>query len=358
MKQRGELIVLVIAICFATVLYVYHLNSLVYQMSIRILRLERLALKKLVNPNLNYYQEMESPAPKPSLRILDPEKNRDLDKARKNVYGGKQDMAHLGGFLAGGDNHTISENLWNFILGPLAVKSVVDIGCGIGASTSYFRSYGAKVLCVEGSHDAVSHSQLPYELIVEHDFQRGPWWPKDTYDVAYSTEFLEHVGRHYMKNYLPIMKKSALIFLTTSSWGGWHHVEVHPVWWWVARFEAEGLVYSDILTKKAALQAKNGNVAMREILGEDGRFYSQILMHRLMVFINPAVAQLQQHKHLFGGNGCFSKRGIFDNRDGGERCKGPDQLPPEYNSLLDCSRRKGKTHKDWDHVPWDCVPSV
>ena len=67
----------------------------------------------------------------------------------------------------------ISENLWNFMLGPLAIKSVVDVGCGRGHSTNYFLKKGAKVLCVEGSHDAVTQSLLPPNLIVEHDFSRG-----------------------------------------------------------------------------------------------------------------------------------------------------------------------------------------
>ena len=48
---------------------------------------------------------------------------------------------------------------------------------------------------MEGSHDGVMKSLLPPELIVEHDFSRGPWWPEETYDAAWSVEFLEHVAR-------------------------------------------------------------------------------------------------------------------------------------------------------------------
>jgi len=32
-----------------------------------------------------------------------------------------------------------------------------------------------------------------------------------------------------MKNYLPALHKSALIFASHSVWGGWHHVEVRGV---------------------------------------------------------------------------------------------------------------------------------
>ena len=46
------------------------------------------------------------------------------------------------------------------------------LGCGKGFSTTEFLNRGAKVLCVEGSHDAVEQSLLPPDLVVEHDFTR------------------------------------------------------------------------------------------------------------------------------------------------------------------------------------------
>ena len=73
--------------------------------------------------------------------------------------------------------------------------------------------------------ETIGHVLLYFLRVIEHDFSRGPWWPSETYDVAWSVEFLEHVGRNYMRNYMPIFKKAALLFVTHSTWGGWHHVE-------------------------------------------------------------------------------------------------------------------------------------
>ena len=42
-------------------------------------------------------------------------------------FGGLGDESHLGGFVAR-DNNTISYNMWNYMLGPLVVKSILDIG--------------------------------------------------------------------------------------------------------------------------------------------------------------------------------------------------------------------------------------
>lgn len=125
----------------------------------------------------------------PSIRV----EEEAVDSERK-IYGGNGDKKHLGGFteldLAG-----ISPAVWRKMLTEFGVHSVLDVGCGRGTSTSWFALHGAKVLCVEGSHDAIEKSMLTDVVpdgVVEHDFSRGPWWPADTYDAAWAVEFLEH----------------------------------------------------------------------------------------------------------------------------------------------------------------------
>jgi SAM-dependent methyltransferase len=214
--------------------------------------------RSMPHGSVDYYLTTRSPPNLPSVPLIGEEEERAKQIRNMNgIYGGQKDGLHLGGFTEI-DPMGISHNLWHFMLGPLAIKSVVDVGCGRGHSTSFFLKQGVKVLCVEGSHDAVTHSLLPLNLIVEHDFSRGAWWPEDTYDAVWSVEFLEHVARPYMNNYLPIFKKSALLFVTSSAWGGWHHVEVHEEWWWISRMTAAGFLYSPELTDLVRLQASNG----------------------------------------------------------------------------------------------------
>jgi hypothetical protein len=282
------------------------------------------------------YRMKDSPPAMPSVQTT-PEEEVLLAKER-GIYGGKGDKLHLGGFTDS-DVMGFSENVFNFMVGGLAVKSLVDVGCGKGVSTQQFLSKRVKVLCVEGSHDAATQSLLPASSIVEHDFSRGPWWPKQTYDAAWSVEFLEHVGRQHIDNYLPIFHKSALLFVTSSGFGGWHHVEVHARWWWKARLTASGFVYS----KDLSMQLRDYAMAGRNDFSKP---YSQHLVHSMMVFINPAVANLPAHKHLIGGHGCH--RGGVDNNNGGGPCTGDnnsDRLPPQYEALLDC---------EVEHKVWKC----
>jgi len=182
--------------------------------------------------------------------------------------------------------------VWSKLLESLGIKSVLDVGCGRGISTSWFYLQGVKVECVEGSHDAFDRSMLLSlmkekdkdvdlsKVMVEHDFSRGPWWPEQTVDMVWSVEFLEHVGRNFEKNYLTAFKKAAFVVVTHSNWGGWHHTEVHSKFhldhiymqysycvhpcfdvidqtflnfkdsdWWISRFTMNGFIYSPELTK-------------------------------------------------------------------------------------------------------------
>jgi hypothetical protein len=157
-------------------------------------------------------------------------------------------------------------------------------------------------------------------------------------------------GRPYMPNYLPIFKKSALLFVSASMWGGWHHVEVHSAWWWRARMEAQGFVYSHSLTEISRKQAFNDWAAQPD---PHKTSMGQHIRLNLLVFINPKVASLPEHAHLFGGNGCYAGGGAaLGNEDGGVACKDVDALPPAFQPLINCHREK--KDKEVRNAIWTC----
>jgi hypothetical protein len=190
----------------------------------------------------------------------------------------------------------------------MGVKSLLDVGCGKGVSTSWFDAHGVDVTCVEGSHDAVTKNILPNKAtqVVEHDFSRGAWWPPKTVDAVWCVEFTEHVGRNFQPNYIAAFKKAALVFVTHSNWGGWHHVEVHENEWWRTKFELNGLVYSEDLTKMVRAAAKDEkNEEVEAFASKPGQnFNAQHVWTSMQVFINPAVASMPQHAHLLAEDGC------------------------------------------------------
>jgi SAM-dependent methyltransferase len=242
----------------------------------------------------------------PSIRVS---REEDIDRS---IYGGKGDKQHLGGFT-NYDGEGVSPSTWRYVMTTLGVKSVLDVGCGKGVSTLYFHLHGAKVLCLEGSHDAVENTLLPdpANQVVEHDFSRGPYWPEDTYDAVWSVEFLEHVGRNYQQNYVTAFRKAALLFVTHSQWGGWHHVEVHNQEWWISRFRLFGFDYDEHLTKKirdVALQERhhageNPSDRFASIGPDENPYNAQHIWLNMLVFVNPAVASLPEHAHLLAEPG-------------------------------------------------------
>jgi hypothetical protein len=250
-------------------------------------------------------------------------------------YGGAGDKKHLGGFIEF-DRNGVSPSVWKDMISYFGVKSVLDVGCGRGISTSWFLTHGVQALCVEGSHDARERTMLPDPdtQMIEHDFSRGPWWPARTVDAVWCVEFVEHVGRNYQPNYLPAFRKAALLFVTHATRGGWHHVEVHHGQWWINKWEMMGFRYSQGFTKRIRDIAENEG--KRNVTAPNGEAYEAFYIQQAMhVFINPHVAALPQHAHLLAEPGCHQS-GFNDMRLNLRPCQehlGETELPASFQPL-------------------------
>ena len=278
----------------------------------------------------------------------------------RSIYGGTGDKKHLGGFTDI-DISGISPAAWKWIVQRMNVKSILDVGCGRGISTSWFLMHGVDALCVEGSHDAKERTMLPdpEHQMVEHDFSRGPWWPSQTYDAVWCVEFLEHVGRDYHHNYLPALRKAGILFTSHSIWGGL-----------ASRGSTQGtLVETQIPTVRLPIltrthtscphggmernqEPQQGSGTQRSQTGRYARLFTQnvgvcvacessvfcakfVPSHApsLQVFINTAVTALPQHAHLYYEPGCYVNRtnGVLYQRDCGVNEESP--LPDSFKPL-------------------------
>jgi SAM-dependent methyltransferase len=134
---------------------------------------------------------------------------------------------HLGGYVAGGDPDCMYPEMWAWLVERERIEGVLDVGCGDGAALAAFRALGCVVLGIDG---------VPQddEDIVEHDFTAGPWKDSDSYDLVWSCEFVEHVERRYIENFLPAFQQAPLVLMTHATPGqpGWHHVNCQDSTWW------------------------------------------------------------------------------------------------------------------------------
>lgn len=176
----------------------------------------------------------------PSIRVDDPTANQASSQGNEAYYGGAGDRPHLGGFAnAGIDFAGVSPATWKVMVEEHGIRSLLDVGCGRGISTSWFVDHGVDARCVEGSHDAVTQNFVAKtrpDLVTEHDFSRGPWWPAETVDAVWSVEVLEHVSRNFHRNLFPAFRKAGtfttlmwvfLLLVVGGGGGGWS-------WWWTA----------------------------------------------------------------------------------------------------------------------------
>ena len=77
--------------------------------------------------------------------------------------------------------------VYNLMVSHLVVKSVLDVGCGRGIISSWFKLHGVETSCIEGSHDAVVQSIVPgaKSVVVEHNLSWVPWWPDRTVNAVW-----------------------------------------------------------------------------------------------------------------------------------------------------------------------------
>ena len=177
---------------------------------------------------------------------------------------------HLGGYMAGGDPETFYPELWTWLVEECRVRTVLDVGCGPGHAMNFFAD---RLDCDVWGIDGI---KAPHPLIEPHDYTTGPYAPTDEdgtplvvtgrlYDLAWSSEFVEHVEERYVPNFLATFQAARLVAMTHAVPGqaGWHHVNCRTGDYWQGALAAVGYVLDDRLTRvgreRAALNERETN---------------------------------------------------------------------------------------------------
>jgi SAM-dependent methyltransferase len=147
---------------------------------------------------------------------------------------------HLGGNLMEGDAWTHCPGVWNYVIDRFAVKSVLDLGCGLGYSSHYFKKKGLDVLAVDGMIENVNNSIYP-SLLCDLTKDRVT----TRVDLVHCQEVVEHIEEQYLDNLLSSLACGKFILMTNAlpGQGGYHHVNEQPTEYWIGHLKKYNCEY-------------------------------------------------------------------------------------------------------------------
>ena len=145
---------------------------------------------------------------------------------------------HLGGHK----NRThLDHGVIDYMINTFNIESFIDIGCGPGGMVNLAQEKGLRSLGIDGDY-TISRKG---DNFVIHDYTTGPTNFNDTFDMAWSCEFVEHVDEKYVENYMPDFQRAKYVVMTHSEKPGYHHVNLKPAEYWIDVFKEAGFDYDD-----------------------------------------------------------------------------------------------------------------
>ena len=145
---------------------------------------------------------------------------------------------HLGGNIREGDPFTYCPIVWGYVIDRFSIRSVLDVGSGIGNAAEYFfRKHNLRTLAIEGLADNVRNSIYP---AICHDLTKGP--VITNVDLVHCQEVAEHLDEKYLPHLLDTLACGRVILMTHALPGeeGHHHVNLRPSDYWVKHVTARG----------------------------------------------------------------------------------------------------------------------
>jgi len=158
---------------------------------------------------------------------------------------------HVGGFIIEKDPATYTPNLWKYICEKFNIKTVLDVGCGMGHAIDEFNNYCDEVIGIDGSKYVVENSPLKGQIFY-HDFSFGTLETEDKYDLCWSCEFVEHVEEKYRDNFLEVFSCAKYLAITHAEPGqpGHHHVNCQYKEYWIEHLQKYGFEYDKKITEE------------------------------------------------------------------------------------------------------------
>lgn len=136
------------------------------------------------------------------------------------------------------------------VMALLQPRSVLDVGCGVGAWLDVFQQHGvADIFGVDGSYVDPQTLEIPAACFVAHDLTQ-PLHLARRFDLVMSLEVAEHVPSTCAEAFVDSLTahSTAVLFSAAIPFqGGTHHVNEQWPGYWIERFQRRDYVALDCL---------------------------------------------------------------------------------------------------------------
>lgn len=164
---------------------------------------------------------------------------------------------HLGGFVRSdpvdwphGDPMTYTPALWDWLLEQYNPRVFWDVGCAEGHAIKHMLERGCDAWGIDGCSDALETAVVPQDRIIIHDYSNSVLSTEldvPCPNIVYSCEFVEHVERKYMENFLKTFDLARVVCFTHAFEGqpGHHHVNCQSPKFWITVMEKRGFHWDE-----------------------------------------------------------------------------------------------------------------
>jgi 2-polyprenyl-3-methyl-5-hydroxy-6-metoxy-1,4-benzoquinol methylase len=170
---------------------------------------------------------------------------RDADHPSRLVELPDRRRPYMGG-------HYVADTEWdddlvNHLVDRFDIKSVLDLGCGLGLTLDRFASKGVKCWGVEGNANVIDGPCKAKERLYVVDFTKQAVVFPNRFDLVWCVEVLEHVPREYEANVIRsiVANVGRIAFVSAAEPGqpGYGHINCQPRANWIEKFALQGLRY-------------------------------------------------------------------------------------------------------------------
>lgn len=138
-------------------------------------------------------------------------------------------------------------------LSPRPIRSVVDVGCGMGVWAAAFAEHGAtEVTGIDGAWVNTAHLAIPADRFITADLTR-PITLQQKFDLALCMEVGEHLPHEAAPTLVQSLTALAPVVLFSAAiphQGGNHHINEQWPQYWAGHFAREGYTPVDCIRRK------------------------------------------------------------------------------------------------------------